>query len=108
MMTLTVLLIFALARVAVGQLASLPSCAQDCADHYLTNSGDCGSDPKCICSNKDFLSNIACCVAAVCDQSDQASAISVAVDVGYISARNPPRSQSIEVSNHRLSCFLTL
>lgn len=51
---------------------------QSCANKYLTGGiGNCGSDAKCICSDKDFLSGIACCLAAPggCDVADQSSAI---------------------------------
>jgi hypothetical protein len=35
-------------------------------------------DVACICSNKDFLTNIACCLVGVCDQADQDAATTYA------------------------------
>ncbi|KAL1894947.1 hypothetical protein Sste5346_005634 [Sporothrix stenoceras] len=70
--------ILALAGLAVAQFNQLPTCAQSCANKYLTGGiGNCGSDAKCICSDKDFLSGIACCLAAPggCDAADQSSAV---------------------------------
>ena len=37
-----------------------------------------GVDVACICANKDFLSNIACCLASVCDEADQEAATTYA------------------------------
>lgn len=51
---------------------------QNCADKFLTGGiGNCGSDAKCICSDKSFLSDIACCLAepGACDTADQSSAV---------------------------------
>lgn len=69
-----------LAARALAQI-SLPRCAQSCVTQYTSGStiGGCNSlDIACICSNNDFLSNIACCVARVCDQADQQATISYA------------------------------
>ncbi|CAK7563667.1 MAG: hypothetical protein SEPTF4163_001540 [Sporothrix epigloea] len=73
--------ILALAGLAVAQFNQLPTCAQSCANKFLTGGiGNCGSDAKCICSDKDFLSDIACCLAApgACDPADQSSAVGFA------------------------------
>ncbi|CAK7236184.1 hypothetical protein SCUCBS95973_009521 [Sporothrix curviconia] len=70
--------ILALAGLAAAQFSQLPTCAQNCANKFLTGGiGNCGSDAKCICSDKDFLSDIACCLAApgACDTADQSSAV---------------------------------
>ncbi|KIH93672.1 hypothetical protein SPBR_04446 [Sporothrix brasiliensis 5110] len=70
--------ILALAGLAAAQFAQLPTCAQSCANKFLTGGiGNCGSDAKCICSDKSFLSDIACCLAAPggCDAADQSSAV---------------------------------
>ncbi|CAK7267797.1 hypothetical protein SEPCBS119000_002734 [Sporothrix epigloea] len=75
------LAIFALAGLAAAQFSQLPTCAQSCANKFLTGGiGNCGSDAKCICSDKDFLSDIACCLAApgACDPADQSSAVGFA------------------------------
>ncbi|CAK7239426.1 MAG: hypothetical protein STHCBS139747_000856 [Sporothrix thermara] len=70
--------ILALAGLAAAQFSQLPTCAQSCANKFLTGGiGNCGSDAKCICSDKDFLSDIACCLAAPggCAPADQSSAV---------------------------------
>ncbi|CAK7205185.1 hypothetical protein SEUCBS139899_007950 [Sporothrix eucalyptigena] len=70
--------ILALAGLAAAQFSQLPTCAQSCANKFLTGGiGNCGSDAKCICSDKDFLSDIACCLAEPggCDSADQSSAV---------------------------------
>ncbi|KAK0642012.1 hypothetical protein B0T16DRAFT_394198 [Cercophora newfieldiana] len=67
----------ALATVAIAQ--AIPPCAQGCVDPYLQNGiGDCGTDAKCICANKDFITGISCCLADKCPVSDQNVAISFA------------------------------
>ncbi|KAJ4300544.1 hypothetical protein N0V88_003222 [Collariella sp. IMI 366227] len=74
------LLTLALAGAAVAQL---PACAQKCADPYLINGiGDCsGGDVKCICSDKDFLGGIACCLADGCSETDKNTAIDFALNL---------------------------
>ncbi|KAK4112059.1 hypothetical protein N656DRAFT_798419 [Canariomyces notabilis] len=75
-----VLLSIALAGSAVAQLDGLPSCAQSCANQYLTGGiPGCGTaDVQCICGNSGFISGIACCLAGVCDAADQTSAVAFA------------------------------
>jgi hypothetical protein len=75
------LLSLALASAVVAQgTPELPSCAQQCANQFLVGGiGDCGSDVKCICANKDFLGSIACCLAGACDQASQDQAVQFAL-----------------------------
>lgn len=50
---------------------------QPCVAKFTTGStiaGCNGPDVTCICSNKDFLNNIACCLVGVCNQADQDAA----------------------------------
>ncbi|KAL2256089.1 hypothetical protein VTK26DRAFT_2200 [Humicola hyalothermophila] len=76
----TALFSLALAGAAVAQgIPGLPSCAEGCADQFLQNGiGNCGTNPKCICENKDFLGSIACCLVGVCDEEAQTSAVAFA------------------------------
>ncbi|KAE9381376.1 hypothetical protein N431DRAFT_440241 [Stipitochalara longipes BDJ] len=71
-----------LASVALAQTASgVPPCAQPCVAKFTSGSsiaGCNGVDVACICANKDFLSNIACCLASVCDEADQEAATTYA------------------------------
>lgn len=51
---------------------------QDCANQFLLNGiGNCGRDPKCICSDKSFIGEISCCLAKPggCNADDQKKAI---------------------------------
>ncbi|KAK4130077.1 hypothetical protein BT67DRAFT_446044 [Trichocladium antarcticum] len=60
-------------------VAAIPPCAQPCADSFMQGGiGDCGSNVKCICSNKQFLSEIACCIAPVCNAAEQTEAVNFA------------------------------
>ncbi|KAK1759168.1 hypothetical protein QBC47DRAFT_371192 [Echria macrotheca] len=75
----SILASLALATFAAAQSPTLPSCAQDCANPYLTNGiGNCGTDPKCICGNGDFIVGISCCLANKCPVSDQSAAVNFA------------------------------
>jgi len=77
----TVLLIAGAALVAAQDLAALPDCSKACATKLLTGS-NCGIDPKCICSNKAFLSDIATCVATDCkSEADRAATVAFAVEI---------------------------
>ncbi|KLU88883.1 hypothetical protein MAPG_07864 [Magnaporthiopsis poae ATCC 64411] len=79
MKTSAVLAALALAVATNAQTAGdLPKCAQDCANQFLLNGiGNCGRDPKCICSNKSFIGDISCCISKPggCNAEDQKKAI---------------------------------
>lgn len=66
-----------------NELPSLPPKQQDCASQQFSGGSyaGCGTDPKCICENQDFLGNIACCLTGACDQADQTSAIAFATQI---------------------------
>ncbi|AEO55517.1 hypothetical protein MYCTH_2299445 [Thermothelomyces thermophilus ATCC 42464] len=76
-------LTLALAGAVVAQDGlGLPECAQSCASSFLAGGiGNCGRDVKCICQEKSFLSDIACCLAGDCSAQDQAQAVSVAANL---------------------------
>ncbi|KAL1864787.1 hypothetical protein VTK73DRAFT_5640 [Phialemonium thermophilum] len=80
MKAISVLLTLALASFSAAQSTdSLPACAKQCADQFLAGGiGNCGTDPKCICADKGFISGIACCLAGVCNEADQAAAVAYA------------------------------
>ncbi|KAH9985006.1 hypothetical protein F4779DRAFT_322384 [Xylariaceae sp. FL0662B] len=75
--------ILSLVGLAVAaDTSQLPKCAQSCVTKFTTGSniGDCAQlDAKCICSDKDFLSDISCCIADVCSADEQAATIAFAV-----------------------------
>ncbi|KAK4121708.1 hypothetical protein N657DRAFT_647900 [Parathielavia appendiculata] len=78
------LLSLALASAVVAQGSpELPECAKSCADNFLTGGiGGCtNADVACICSNKDFLNSIACCLTNVCDQAAQEQAVQFALGI---------------------------
>ncbi|KAJ9134098.1 hypothetical protein NKR23_g10330 [Pleurostoma richardsiae] len=82
-MKTSVLSLAVFAGLAAAQFTALPSCAQNCASEQFSGSGyaGCGTDPKCICQNQNFLSTIACCLEGVCDASDQAAAVAFAQQI---------------------------
>ncbi|KAI1436609.1 hypothetical protein GGR50DRAFT_197611 [Xylaria sp. CBS 124048] len=73
----------ALASTVVAQeLGALPDCAKNCLAEFTTGNqiGDCARlDAKCICASSTFISGIACCLAGVCDASDQQQATNFAL-----------------------------
>ncbi|RCI15507.1 hypothetical protein L249_3546 [Ophiocordyceps polyrhachis-furcata BCC 54312] len=76
-------LLFTLAAglVAAQDLNGLPPCAKDCVTKNMSGSGVGGcpsADIGCICKNKDFLNNIACCLAKACKPEDQTKTIGFA------------------------------
>ncbi|KAL8285095.1 hypothetical protein RB600_009504 [Gaeumannomyces tritici] len=85
MKTSAVLAALALAVATNAQTAGdLPKCAQDCANQFLLSGiGNCGRDPKCICSNQSFISDISCCLAKPggCGADDQKKAITFAAQL---------------------------
>lgn len=56
---------------------------QSCASEFFSGGSyaGCGTDPKCICANQDFLGNVACCLVGACSEADQASAITFAQQI---------------------------
>ncbi|GLI72286.1 hypothetical protein PoHVEF18_000456 [Penicillium ochrochloron] len=58
-----------LVTVSAQGLDALPDCSKSCATSSIPAS--CGLNVQCICSDKSFLSNIACCVADKCSPADQ-------------------------------------
>merc|ERR1712093_448198 len=70
--------------IAQGVSGSIPSCAQPCLNQFTSNGGStiagCNRiDAACICSNKDFLSGIACCLVDKCNAEDQQAATDYAL-----------------------------
>ncbi|KAM7216944.1 hypothetical protein V8F06_007707 [Rhypophila decipiens] len=65
--------------VAAQGTNGLPDCAKSCADGFLRNGiGSCGTDVKCICEDKNFLGDIACCLKGTCPDAEQTSAVAYA------------------------------
>ncbi|OCK98732.1 uncharacterized protein K441DRAFT_654025 [Cenococcum geophilum 1.58] len=72
----SVVLIASLSSLAAAQLDGLPECAQSCVG---SNFGSCQTlDIKCICSNKDLISNLSCCVSQACSADDTQKTITFA------------------------------
>ncbi|KAG9249873.1 uncharacterized protein F5Z01DRAFT_436643 [Emericellopsis atlantica] len=73
------------AGLAAGQgLQDVPKCAAPCIEQATTGNqiGGCGQfDIECICSNDDFLQNIACCLEDKCDASGKAAAVKFAQQI---------------------------
>ncbi|GKT98773.1 cell wall protein [Fusarium langsethiae] len=73
-----------LASLVAAQQEKLPKCAQPCVDQYTTGGGvaGCGQlDIKCICSNQNFLSGIACCLEEKCDAEGKETAVKYAKQI---------------------------
>ncbi|KAJ6092937.1 Cell wall protein TIR3 [Penicillium sp. IBT 16267x] len=73
------ILALAIASAANAQLSSLPTCAQACAANAIPSS--CGVDVACICGNKSFLSDIACCIAGKCTTAEQEQTLQAAMGI---------------------------
>ncbi|EPE35955.1 hypothetical protein GLAREA_05293 [Glarea lozoyensis ATCC 20868] len=76
-------ILLALAALATAQdlPPDLPSCVQVCAQPYfVTSSGYttfAGCDVRnvaCVCANKQFISEISCCISKSCSAGDQKAA----------------------------------
>ncbi|KAF4425175.1 cell wall protein [Fusarium austroafricanum] len=83
-MKLSVFTSVLLAGLVAAQQEKLPKCAQPCVDKYTTGGGvaGCGQlDIKCICSNKNFLSGIACCLDEKCDAQGKETAVKYAKQI---------------------------
>ncbi|KAK0621734.1 hypothetical protein B0T17DRAFT_302236 [Bombardia bombarda] len=85
-----ILVSLALATIAVAQAPTLPECAKECADGFLTSGiGNCGGDVACICADSSFISDISCCLVGKCQPPDQSSAIVFASGVSLVPKRKP-------------------
>jgi hypothetical protein len=83
-MKLSVFTSVVLAGLVAAQQEKLPKCAQPCVDQYTTGGGvaGCGQlDIKCICSNQNFLSGIACCLEEKCDTEGKDAAVKYAKQI---------------------------
>ena len=71
MHTLTLPTLALLSALATAQIPGLPNCAASCVNDSF---GSCGSlDVGCICSNKELLAGLSCCVSKACSKEDQDS-----------------------------------
>ncbi|GLB38123.1 hypothetical protein LshimejAT787_0411740 [Lyophyllum shimeji] len=61
--------------VNAQNIASLPQCAQDCANIIATAIGCAPTDITCLCQSKTFATATLQCSAQRCSQQDQSSAI---------------------------------
>lgn len=72
------------AKHIIPALANVqPAQQQGCASQFFSGGSyaGCGTDPKCICANQDFLGNVACCLVGACSEDDQAKAITFAQQI---------------------------
>ncbi|KAI9779887.1 MAG: hypothetical protein M1816_003312 [Peltula sp. TS41687] len=77
--TLAALLITGFSTVIAAQsLADLPKCAQGCVGSSVSVPGCQSFDIRCICSNRDWLQGVACCLAKACSSEEQANAVKFA------------------------------
>ncbi|KAH7376299.1 hypothetical protein B0T11DRAFT_324219 [Plectosphaerella cucumerina] len=62
-------------------LGQVPPCAQPCLNNFLGGGliADCQAfDAKCICENRDFLAQIACCLVDSCTAEEQKDTVDFA------------------------------
>ncbi|KAG5931307.1 hypothetical protein E4U53_001834 [Claviceps sorghi] len=75
------------------QLDKIPKCAYGCVSSYITGSNIAGCAPAdiaCVCSNKDFLSGISCCLEKDCGKEDIQSTIQFAAGICNASGVKTP------------------
>ncbi|KFY29481.1 hypothetical protein V493_02342 [Pseudogymnoascus sp. VKM F-4281 (FW-2241)] len=97
MRTSAVIALAALISVSSAQ-GGVPDCAKPCVSQFTTGSSIAGCNPlntNCICSNQDFLSNIACCLVEACDEAGRTAAISYAKSI--CATADPPVQVPSEV-----------
>ncbi|KAG5922893.1 hypothetical protein E4U42_005166 [Claviceps africana] len=81
------------AQSASPQLDKIPKCAYNCVSSYITGSNIAGCAPAdiaCVCSNKDFLSGISCCLEKDCGKDDIQSTIQFAAGICNASGVKTP------------------
>ncbi|KAM0701281.1 hypothetical protein Q7P35_011642 [Cladosporium inversicolor] len=91
MHAITLTAVALLSTLAAAQIPGLPTCATSCVG---TSFGSCGNlDVKCICSNTELLSGLACCVSTACEAADQEKTIQFANSLcGGQGVNNLPQS----------------
>ncbi|KAG5980087.1 hypothetical protein E4U55_004400 [Claviceps digitariae] len=75
------------------QLDKIPKCAYSCVSSFITGSNIAGCAPAdiaCVCSNKEFLSNISCCLQKDCSKDDIQSTIQFAAGLCNASGVQTP------------------
>jgi len=73
-----------LVAAQVGIPGDIPKCADPCVNEATTGTSIAGCAPLdigCVCKNKDFLNNVACCLAAKCSKAEQATAVKYAQQI---------------------------
>ncbi|KAL4914031.1 hypothetical protein BDW62DRAFT_149970 [Aspergillus aurantiobrunneus] len=75
--SLALALVGFLSSVAAQGMTGLPSCAQDCATGAIPS--QCSLiDVECICAERSFVDDMACCVGQSCAPEDQDAALDFA------------------------------
>ncbi|CAF9919372.1 MAG: hypothetical protein GOMPHAMPRED_001766 [Gomphillus americanus] len=73
------LLAFASLLAAVTAQNGVPTCAAGCVRNLPSQCAT--QDIGCICGDSSFITNVSCCVFKSCPQSDQAAALSFALNI---------------------------
>ncbi|KAL2828683.1 hypothetical protein BDW59DRAFT_159481 [Aspergillus cavernicola] len=74
---LALALVACLSSAAAQGMPGLPACAQDCATGAIPDA--CGLiDVECICAERTFIDDMACCVGKSCQPEDQDAALEFA------------------------------
>ncbi|KAG5999444.1 hypothetical protein E4U54_001847 [Claviceps lovelessii] len=75
------------------QLDKIPKCAYGCVTSYITGNNVAGCAPAdiaCVCSNKEFLGGISCCLEKDCNKDDIQSTIQFAASLCNASGVKTP------------------
>ncbi|KAG6040715.1 hypothetical protein E4U41_007329 [Claviceps citrina] len=81
------------AAAQVPQLDKIPTCAYSCVSSYITGTNIAGCPPAdiaCVCSNKDFLGGISCCLQKDCSKGDIQATIEFAAGLCNASGVKTP------------------
>ncbi|GAB0137150.1 hypothetical protein EsDP_00005430 [Epichloe bromicola] len=90
---ITLALATGFAAAQLNQLDKIPKCAYSCVTSYITGSDIAGCKPAdiaCVCSNKDFISGISCCLEKDCQKDDIQSTIKFASGICNASGIKTP------------------
>lgn len=81
------------AAAQLDQLDKIPKCAYSCVTSYISGTDIAGCKPAdiaCVCSNKNFLSGISCCLEKDCNKDDIQSTIKFASGICNASGVKTP------------------
>ncbi|KAF1812864.1 hypothetical protein P152DRAFT_481757 [Eremomyces bilateralis CBS 781.70] len=92
---------FVALTVAQADFRGLPDCSLSCA---IDTVGSCStSDVKCICTNPELISELACCISDLCSTADQQATISFISTICSSYELSVPTSASCPTRSSQIS-----